>query len=126
MHCSTTDIPNLKFPRDEIIEIIPAAYQNEARRIHIPGIDPKIIPSSPQDIRIPVIPGFASGNLSPIPGLSTPAEPAVGIVDGASPLPSNGAAQGSSAVVMGEEITRRPEKIQRRETGVADKAHDDD
>ena len=34
MHCSTRDIPKLKFPRDEIIEIIPAAYQNEARRIH--------------------------------------------------------------------------------------------
>ncbi|KZL83665.1 elongator complex protein 2 [Colletotrichum incanum] len=77
MHCATMDIPVLKFPRDEIIEIIPAAYQNEAKRIHIPGIDPKITPSSPEDIRIPV-PGSgpASGNLSPMPGLSTPAEPA--------------------------------------------------
>ncbi|KAF6819731.1 6-phosphofructo-2-kinase/fructose-2,6-bisphosphatase [Colletotrichum sojae] len=76
MHCATMDIPTLKFPRDEIIEIIPAAYQNEAKRIHIPGIDPKITPGSPEDIRIPVpgsIPG--SGNLSPIPGLSSPAEP---------------------------------------------------
>ncbi|GKT77840.1 6-phosphofructo-2-kinase/fructose-2,6-bisphosphate 2-phosphatase [Colletotrichum tofieldiae] len=77
MHCATMDIPVLKFPRDEIIEIIPAAYQNEAKRIHIPGIDPKITPSSPEDIRIPV-PGSgpASGNLSPMPGLSSPAEPA--------------------------------------------------
>ncbi|CRK41128.1 hypothetical protein BN1723_005063, partial [Verticillium longisporum] len=74
------DIPFLKFPRDEIIEIIPAAYQNEAKRIHIPGIDPKITPGSPEDIRIPVpgsIPGSgtASGALSPMPGLSSPAEP---------------------------------------------------
>ncbi|KAM0324061.1 hypothetical protein ACHAQA_008249 [Verticillium albo-atrum] len=80
MHCSTMDIPSLKFPRDEIIEIIPAAYQNEAKRIHIPGIDPKITPGSPEDIRIPVpgsIPGSgtASGALSPMPGLSSPAEP---------------------------------------------------
>ncbi|KAM0287420.1 hypothetical protein ACHAQH_000370 [Verticillium albo-atrum] len=80
MHCSTMDIPILKFPRDEIIEIIPAAYQNEAKRIHIPGIDPKITPGSPEDIRIPVpgsIPGSgtASGALSPMPGLSSPAEP---------------------------------------------------
>jgi 6-phosphofructo-2-kinase/fructose-2,6-biphosphatase 4 len=82
------DIPNLKFPRDEIIEIIPAAYQNEAKRIHIPGIDPKMTPGSPQDIRIPVptsgptsVPGSgtASGTLSPLPGggLASPAEPVV-------------------------------------------------
>lgn len=70
------DIPKLKFPRDEIIEIIPAAYQNEAKRIHIPGLDPKMVPGSPEDIRIHVpsssIP--TSANLSPIPGLSTPLE----------------------------------------------------
>ena len=77
MHCSTMDIPKLKFPRDEIIEIIPAAYQNEAKRIHIPGLDPKFVPGSPEDIKIPV-PGPPSGNLSPIPGLSSPAEPADG------------------------------------------------
>lgn len=75
MHCSTRDIPKLKFPRDEIIEIIPAAYQNEAKRVHIPGLDPKIIPSSPEDIRIPV-PGSPSGPCSPIPGLGSPGEPA--------------------------------------------------
>lgn len=74
MHCSTMDIPKLKFPRDEIIEIIPAAYQNEAKRIHIPGLDSKMIPGSPEDIRIPV-PGDPSGQLSPIPGMSSP-EPA--------------------------------------------------
>lgn len=80
MHCATMDIPTLKFPRDEIIEIIPAAYQNEAKRIHIPGIDPNITAGSPEDIRIPVpgsgpASGPASGNLTPIPGLSSPAEP---------------------------------------------------
>ncbi|KAJ9142608.1 6-phosphofructo-2-kinase/fructose-2, 6-bisphosphate 2-phosphatase [Pleurostoma richardsiae] len=77
MHCSTMDIPKLKFPRDEIIEIIPAAYQNEAKRVHIPGLDPKMVPGSPEDIRIP-FPGPPSGNLTPIPGLSSPAEPAEG------------------------------------------------
>lgn len=77
MHCSTMDIPLLKFPRDEIIEIIPAAYQNEAHRIKIPGLDPRIIPGSPQDIKIPV-PGSAlqSAQLTPIPsGIGSPAEP---------------------------------------------------
>ena len=81
------DIPRLKFPRDEIIEIIPAAYQNEAKRVHIPGLDPRIVPGSPEDIRIPVpggsVPGSrgaslpASGQMSPIPGggIGSPAEP---------------------------------------------------
>lgn len=71
------DIPKLKFPRDEIIEIIPAAYQNEAKRIHIPGLDPKMVPGSPEDIRIPVPSMPPSGQMSPIAGLSTPAEGAV-------------------------------------------------
>ncbi|CAM1508316.1 Fc.00g051640.m01.CDS01 [Cosmosporella sp. VM-42] len=78
MHCSTMDIPVLKFPRDEIIEIIPAAYQNEARRIHIPGLDPKHVPSSPEDIKIPVAggSGLPSGQMTPIPGgIGSPAEP---------------------------------------------------
>lgn len=74
MHCSTMDIPKLKFPRDHIIEIIPAAYQNEAKRIHITGLDPKCVPGSPEDIRIPVASEPASGNLSPIAGISSPAE----------------------------------------------------
>lgn len=68
------DIPKLKFPRDEIIEIIPAAYQNEAKRIHIPGLDPKTIPGSPEDIRIPV-PNDTSGQLPPIPGMNGSPEP---------------------------------------------------
>ena len=73
MHCHTMDIPKLKFPRDEIIEIIPAAYQNEAKRVHIPGLDPKYVPGSPDDIRIPVAPS-PSGALEPIPGLNSPPE----------------------------------------------------
>jgi 6-phosphofructo-2-kinase/fructose-2,6-biphosphatase 4 len=81
------DIPNLKFPRDEIIEIIPAAYQNEAKRIRIPGLDPKLLPGSPDGISLPASrpmsrPG--SGQMSPVPGglgspipggLGSPAEP---------------------------------------------------
>ncbi|KAK3945822.1 6-phosphofructo-2-kinase-domain-containing protein [Diplogelasinospora grovesii] len=72
MHCSTMDIPKLKFRRDEIIEIIPAAYQNEAKRLHIPGLDPKKVPRSPEEIRVVTNP--PSGELSPIPGLSSPVE----------------------------------------------------
>lgn len=68
------DIPKLKFPRDEIIEIIPAAYQNEAKRVHIPGLDPRTIPGSPEDIRI-YVPHDPSANIPPIPGMSSP-EPA--------------------------------------------------
>lgn len=75
MHCRPMEIPKLKFPRDEIIEIIPAAYQNEAKRIHIPGLDPQFTPGSPEDIRIPV-PSIYSSNLPPIDGISSPVEPA--------------------------------------------------
>ncbi|KAI5924281.1 6-phosphofructo-2-kinase-domain-containing protein [Camillea tinctor] len=71
MHCSTMDIPKLKFPRNEIIEIIPAAYQNEAKRIHIPGLDPRTVPSSPEDIRIPV-PDSRSDTPGPLPGGGLP------------------------------------------------------
>jgi hypothetical protein len=56
MACNATDIPALSFPRNEIIEIIPASYNNEATRITIPGIDDDIIPASPEDIKIPVPP----------------------------------------------------------------------
>lgn len=84
MHCATMEIPFLHFPRDEIIEIIPAAYQNLSQRIHIPGVDPKIIPASPQDIRIPVPPSVGSGQMSPITGLSSPAEWADSNINGSS------------------------------------------
>ncbi|KAI0005191.1 bifunctional 6-phosphofructo-2-kinase/fructose-2,6-bisphosphate 2-phosphatase [Xylariaceae sp. FL0662B] len=76
MHCSAVHIPNLKFPRNEIIEIIPGAYQNEAKRIHIPGLDPRTVPGSPEDIKIPVP---DSGAETPVPlpggGLPKPAQP---------------------------------------------------
>ncbi|KAI0434525.1 bifunctional 6-phosphofructo-2-kinase/fructose-2,6-bisphosphate 2-phosphatase [Xylaria sp. FL1042] len=76
MHCSTMDIPKLTFPRDEIIEIIPAAYQNEARRIHIPGLDPNTVPGSPEDIRIPVPESRGADTPTPLPdpALSAPVE----------------------------------------------------
>ncbi|KAL6719591.1 hypothetical protein ACLMJK_001511 [Lecanora helva] len=68
MACNATDIPALSFPRNEIIEIIPASYNNEATRITIPGIEDIIIPASPEDIKIPVPP---SGTITPM-GLNTP------------------------------------------------------
>ncbi|GAB7328478.1 hypothetical protein MBLNU13_g00447t1 [Cladosporium sp. NU13] len=99
MACSATDIPSLQFPRDEIIEIIPASYNNSgravrtlkldrepvkglrhftdlnplhsaAKRIHIDGLPQKLVPSSPEDIKIPVPP---SGMVTPFSGLGTPA-----------------------------------------------------
>lgn len=71
MACSATDIPSLEFPRDEIIEIIPASYNNSAKRIHIDGLPQKIVPASPEDIKIPVPP---SGTVSPFSGIGTPAD----------------------------------------------------
>ncbi|KAJ9301445.1 hypothetical protein DTO271G3_1580 [Paecilomyces variotii] len=87
MACNAADIPFLSFPRNEIIEIIPASYQNEAKRIPIPDLPEEIIPASPEDIKIPVPPsGVASpmpggigspqdGLSSPASGLRTPREP---------------------------------------------------
>ena len=40
MACNAVDIPFLSFPRNEIIEIIPASYNNEAKRIHVPDLPP--------------------------------------------------------------------------------------
>ena len=68
MACNAVDIPNLQFPRDEIIEIIPASYNNEATRIRIHGLPETLVPSSPEDIKIPVPP---SGSVTPM-GLETP------------------------------------------------------
>ncbi|KAK5005455.1 hypothetical protein LTR28_007702 [Elasticomyces elasticus] len=69
MACSATDIPNLEFPRDEIIEIIPASYNNEAKRIHIPDLPPRMIAGSPEGLKIPVPP---SGAVTPFSGVGTP------------------------------------------------------
>lgn len=122
MHCSTMDIPKLKFPRDEIIEIIPAAYQNEAKRLLIPGLDPRMVAGAPEDIEIPA-PGPASGNMSPIPVMSTPQElPWQGLrlnMDGSAAAtgtntPSdagNGAGSGAGAGGPGSGGARPPEKV---------------
>lgn len=67
MACNATDIPVLSFPRDEIIEIIPASYNNEATRIVIPGLPEETIPSSPEDLKIPVPPSQPpSGVVTPM------------------------------------------------------------
>ncbi|MCJ1375478.1 hypothetical protein MMC20_006714 [Loxospora ochrophaea] len=68
MACNATDIPSLSFPRNEIIEIIPASYNNEAKRIKIEDLAEEIIPASPEDIKIPVPPSEA---ITPI-GLDGP------------------------------------------------------
>ncbi|KAF8472485.1 6-phosphofructo-2-kinase-domain-containing protein [Kalaharituber pfeilii] len=39
MACSTQDIPFLSFPRNQIIEIIPASYNNHMKTIPIPNTD---------------------------------------------------------------------------------------
>ncbi|KAI0471107.1 bifunctional 6-phosphofructo-2-kinase/fructose-2,6-bisphosphate 2-phosphatase [Xylariaceae sp. FL0804] len=85
MHCSTMDIPKLKFPRNEIIEIMPAAYQNDSKRVLIPGLDPKTVAGSPEDIRIPV----------PDSGADTPAA----LPGGGLPSPANEPAAGAGAGV---------------------------
>ncbi|KAI9885704.1 MAG: hypothetical protein M1823_002520 [Watsoniomyces obsoletus] len=63
MACNASEIPSLKFPRNEIVEIIPASYNNQAKQILIPDLPADMIPDSPEDIKIPV-PG--SGNVSPL------------------------------------------------------------
>ncbi|KAG7008066.1 ubiquitin-related modifier 1 [Physcia stellaris] len=72
MACNATDIPGLSFPRNEIVEIIPASYQNEATRISIPDLPGETIAPSPEDIQIPVPPSVPnSGAVTPL-GLGTP------------------------------------------------------
>lgn len=103
------DIPLLKFPRDKIIEIVPAAYQNEARRIHIPGLDLRLIPGSPDDIRILGSSAYpsetTSGQMSPIPG----------------------GGLGMPAQALSEVVERPPEVINNTSKNlVADKVDDED
>ena len=85
MACNATDIPTLSFPRNEIIEIIPASYNNEAKRITIPDLPEDIIPGSPEDIRIPVPP---SGTMSPMSGIESPRTGAGSPIQGARGSPS--------------------------------------
>ncbi|KAF2834239.1 6-phosphofructo-2-kinase/fructose-2,6-bisphosphatase-like protein [Patellaria atrata CBS 101060] len=70
MACNAADIPKLSFPRNEIIEIIPASYNNVAKRITIPDLPEFMVPGSPEDIKIPVPP---SGTVTPFAGLGSPA-----------------------------------------------------
>ncbi|OAA67294.1 fructose-2,6-bisphosphatase [Niveomyces insectorum RCEF 264] len=90
MHCSAMDIPKIKFPRNKIIEIIPAAYQNEANIIRIPGLEhpPGNGSHTPDNIFFrnasPIL-AFGSGAatetasgsaaISPVMGLNSPTEP---------------------------------------------------
>lgn len=69
MACSASDIPALQFPRDEIIEIIPASYNNSAKRIYIPDLPESLVPASPEGIKMRAPP---SGTISPLSGLGTP------------------------------------------------------
>ena len=72
MACNACEIPMLKFPRNEIIEIIPASYSNEATRIVIHGCLEEHIPDSPEGIEIPVPPSIPnSGKITPM-GIGTP------------------------------------------------------
>lgn len=73
MACNATDIPRLSFPRNEIIEIIPASYNNEATRIPIPGL-PEEPGRSPQDsLMIPGSPGEIPSGAAPPITLGSPA-----------------------------------------------------
>lgn len=69
--CSAHDIPSLEFPRNEIIEIIPASYSNRSKRIHIPGIPEEIVPDHPKTafsgLSVPPS-GVNSGTETPVDG----------------------------------------------------------
>ena len=97
MACSATDIPSLEFPRDEIIEIIPASYNNSAKRIHIPNLPQKLVPGSPEDIQIPVPP---SGTVSPFSGIGTPA---------GTMTPTAGSGEDGGAVPLGKRVHVNPQ-----------------
>lgn len=128
MHCSTMEIPLLKFPRNEIIEIIPAAYQNEAKRIHIPGLDPRISAgSAADDLRIPITLGSA-------PQSGVASGTASGIASGVASGLTSGVASGQISPVQGglsspaESATQRPPEkvINKAKDMVADKVDDED
>lgn len=96
MALNAADIPNLEFPRDEIIEvrqqvatvqtnvtddkqIIPASYHNIAKRINIPGLPEHMLPNSPEMRQRSA---GTSGTVSPMPHLGTPRQ--------GTPKPSSG------------------------------------
>lgn len=89
MACNATDIPRLSFPRNEIIEITPASYNNEATRILIPGLPEETIAGSPEDLKIPVAPSQPpSGRITPMS--LTSLESGTGTLRTAISLPKNG------------------------------------
>lgn len=89
MACDAMAIPKLKFPRNYIIEIVPASYQNHARRVLIDGIDTSSLtaPNSPDDTRMQA--GATSGVVSPMVQLDPMG--ALSIGGSSTPLPSAGA-----------------------------------
>ena len=151
MHCSTKDIPKLKFPRNKIIEIIPAAYQNEAKIVHIPGLEPQSQGSnSPDNVFFrhasPMLTfgsGAASVAMSPIQNLSSPTEsleplllpPAGGPytstplhqVTAQSPTSGSQAQSRTHSRIQSETQSPAPERvINTAKEAVADKVADDD
>lgn len=117
MHCSTMEIPELKFPRCEIIEIIPAAYQNNAKRIHIPGLDhqsphgfPNVAPAeSGSDSAPPPSASSASGGSASGPDADS-IDPLAEALDPLTPS-----------------LDRRPEEVvTKAQVLVADKVNDED
>lgn len=107
MACNATDIPSLSFPRDEIVEIIPASYNNEATRIKIPDLPAETIPASPEDIKIPVPP---SGSITPM-DLVTPPKSGVNSPKPAAGSPLDGAGTplepGDGQHLLVERVMRR-------------------
>lgn len=83
-------------------QIIPASYNNSAKRIHIPGLPDKMVPASPEDISMPVPP---SGLVTPSPlasGLATP-DPSMATASGITP-----AAGSIAASLSASDSTARP------------------
>ncbi|RKF80308.1 putative 6-phosphofructo-2-kinase/fructose-2,6-bisphosphatase [Golovinomyces cichoracearum] len=54
MACDATYIPTLDFPRNRILEVIPASYQNEAKIIHIPDFTCHENPRTSKECSTPV------------------------------------------------------------------------
>lgn len=130
------DIPFLKFPRNEIIEVIPAAYQNEAKRIHVPGVEGRQLlgppgaggrtgGSTPDDVRIPgygSAAGSAPGSVGPLA-----VSGGVGIASGPSSSGALSPMPGSGLASPAEPVERPPEKvINKAAEMVADKVADED
>lgn len=125
------EIPTLTFPRDEIIEIIPAAYQNEAKRIHIPGLEArmaKTVPGSPNSgIKSPV--GAQAGSVPPSgPASGTASGIASGVTSGRiSPVPLGTVGTEVPGEGADDVVERPPEKvINTAKDMVADKVDDED